>query len=378
MYYENIADPSWIEIDLKNIAHNMREIRRKVGDNVRILGVIKADAYGHGAEEVALTILKNGADRLGVATMAEGIALRTAGIGAPVMILGYLSPSQVEKAIRYNIIQTVYNYEMAENISQKAIIKNKIAPIHIKIDTGMGRLGFLPIDASVQEILRISKLPGLHLEGLFSHLAFSEASEKSYSYQQCEIFDGFIAKLKEAGLEIPICHMANSTAVIEFPRAYYDMVRPGLAIYGYYTSSDVSRAELDLKPALSVKARISNIKTVPKGSLIGYSCRFCCERESTIVTLQIGYADGINRKLSSGGNVLIHGKRVPVIGNICMDQMMVDVTDIDLPEIGEEAVIIGSQGDEQITADEVAEIVGTINYEILCNFNNRLTRFYIN
>jgi alanine racemase len=373
----DIAAPAWVEVDLAAIAHNIRQIKNKVGPKVKVMAIIKANAYGHGAEEIAHTILRNGADRLAVANLYEGVGLRMAGIVAPVMTMGYIVPEEVDTSIKYNITQMVYTYDMAQNISQKASAKGQIATIHIKLDSGMGRIGFLPNNQSLAEIKKIFTLPGLYIEGLCSHFSTADEKDKTYCYQQKQIFDDFIARMEAEGLYFPIKHMANSAAIIDLPDTYYDMVRVGIALYGHYPSACVRRDEVKLLPATSLKCNIAMVKDVPAGSYISYGCQYCCPSDRVVATLPIGYADGLGRMLSPGGEVLVKGQRVPMVGNICMDYTMVDVTDIERPQIGEEAVVIGRQGLNRITLEEVAALMHTINYEFVCHLSERLPRRYL-
>ncbi|MGI5892120.1 MAG: alanine racemase [Bacillota bacterium] len=377
MNIRDIAAPAWVEVDLAAIAHNIKQIRAKVGPQIKIMGIIKANAYGHGAKEVAHTILRNGADRLGVANLYEGVGLRMAGIVAPVMIMGYIVPDEVDTAIKYNITQMVYTYEMAQNISQRAVAKGQTATIHIKIDTGMGRIGFLPDERSLQEIKRIFSLPALYIEGLCSHFSCADEKDKSYCLEQKAFFDKFISRLEAEGLTFPLKHMANSAAIMDLPDAYYDMVRPGISLYGHYPSNTVRRDEIKLLPAISLKCNIAMVKDIARGSYISYGCKYRCNEDRVIATLPVGYADGLSRVLFPGGEVLIKGQRVPMIGNICMDYTMVDVTDITRPQVGEEAVLIGRQGLNRITLEEVAAKLNTINYEFICHLSERLPRIYL-
>ncbi|MGI6360722.1 MAG: alanine racemase [Bacillota bacterium] len=378
MKAHEIKAPARVEVDLAAVAHNIKQIRRRVGPDIIVMGITKANAYGHGAEEIAHTILRHGAQRLGVANLYEGVGLRLAGIGAPVMTMGYILPQEITTAIKYNIIQMVYSYEMAENISRQAVKKKQTATIHIKVDTGMGRIGFLPNQHSVGEIKRIFSLPNLFVEGLCSHFSTADEKDKTYSRQQLDCFNKFTKALAAEGLEFPIKHMANSAAILDLPESYYDMVRPGISLYGYYPSTEVKQDQVRLLPALSMKCNIAMVKELPAGSAISYCRNYHCQGSRVIATIPVGYGDGLGRIMSPGGEVLINGQRAPMVGNICMDYTMVDVTDIKHPYVGDEVVLIGRQGLEQITLEEVAAKHNTINYEFICHLSERLPRIYLN
>jgi len=368
--------PVWAEINLDNLAHNIREIRKIVKQDTLITAVIKANAYGHGSVEAAKTFLENGADRLAVATLSEAIELREAGIGVPILILGYTPESQYSQVIKYDITQTIYNVESASAFSEAASAQNKTGTIHIKIDSGMGRIGFLPKDESIDEIISISKLPNIYIEGIFTHFATADEKDKTYTRLQYERFSTVVRKLEERGLSIPIKHVSNSAAIIDFPEYNLDMVRPGIILYGYYPSNDVNKDRIKLKPAMTLKAKVSNVKTVSKGTGISYGQIFVTERESKIATIPIGYADGFTRMLSSKAEAFIKGKRVPVVGRICMDQCMLDVTDVEDVKIGDEVVLLGYE-EGYPDADEIGEKLNTISYEILCMVGRRIPRVYI-
>ncbi len=374
----SVPRPAWIEVDLAAMTNNIQEIRRITKKGTAIMAVVKANAYGHGAEQIAFTVLDHGADRLGVATLGEGVSLRLAGVMAPILVLGWVAPDQAEIAIKYNITQTVFTYEAARAISEKAMERNKKATIHIKVDSGFGRIGFLPNSQSVDDICRILALPGLYVEGLYTHFSCADIPDLSYTRKQLAIFIDFVDKLRARGHVIPMLHAANSAALVNMPETHFDMVRPGMIIYGHYPTEDVNHDLMRIIPALSVKARVSYVKTLPAGSGISYGNSFVTRRETIVASLPIGYGDGYSRRFSNVGTVLIRGKRVPIIGNICMDQLMLDVTDLGGADIGEEVVVIGSQGDDRVTLEEMAELDGTINYEVVCMLSERLPRIYLN
>ena len=370
--------PAWAEIDLAAVAHNMRELRKAAEPQARIMAVVKANAYGHGAVPVSRTVLTNGADYLGVAILDEARELREAGIEAPILILGFNPIEQADEAIKLNLAQTVYTVEGAEAISQAAQKIGKKAMIHIKIDTGMGRLGFSTADDPTQEIIKIASLPGIEVEGLFTHFAAADSTDKKYTYEQYEKFLELDSHLKKVGLHVPLKHAANSAAVIDLPDLHMEMVRPGVSIYGLYPSGEVLKSRVDLQPALSLKARVAYVKRVQPNTGISYGRTYVTNREITVATVPVGYADGYTRLLSNKASVIIHGQRVPVIGRICMDQFMIDVDSVPGVKIGDEVILIGRQGNQEITADELANIIGTINYEIVCMISERVPRIYVN
>lgn len=368
--------PVWAEINLDNLAHNMREVKRTVKEGTLITAVVKANAYGHGSIYAAKTFLENGADRLAVATLPEAIELRKAGIDVPILILGYTPTSQYPLVIEHDITQAIYNLESARAFSQAAEKLNKTGLLHIKIDSGMGRIGFLPTDEAINDIIEISKLANIKVEGIFTHFARADEKDKRYTNLQYDRFMSVINKLEEKGLSIPIKHVANSAAIIDLPDFNLNMVRAGIMLYGYYPSEEVYKDRVNLIPAMSLKARVSHIKRVPKNTGISYGQIFVTERESKIATIPIGYADGFTRMLSSKVEVSVKGEKVPVVGRICMDQCMLDVTEIDDLNIGDEVVIFGYEKGS-LNADDIANMLGTISYEILCMVSRRVPRVYV-
>jgi alanine racemase len=368
--------PVWAEVDLDKLAHNMREIR-KAAQSREIIAVIKADGYGHGALDIAPTLLQNGATRIAVAVLNEAVELRRGGIEEPIMVLGFTPPSLIDMLIRYDIEQTVYSYDLAREISQLAKKKNKVAKLHIALDTGMGRIGFLPNEESAEEVYKISKLPNIIIEGLFSHFSSADEEDKSYTELQLDRYNYFYNRLAEKGVRVNIRHIANSAAIIDMPESHFEAVRPGIILYGYYPSQEVQRQKIALKPVMSLKTNIVHIKNLPAGEYISYGRKFKTSRESIIATLPVGYADGYTRLLFNKAKVIVNGSFVPVIGRICMDQCMVDVTDIPGVKLGDEVVLMGEQEGLEFTADHIAELIGTINYEITCMISKRVPRVYI-
>lgn len=369
--------PAFAEIDLGCIRHNINQIKQRVG-NVQIIGVVKADGYGHGALPVARELIKSGVQMLGVATLSEAIELREAYIECPIIMLG-LTPNKYQHVLLdYNIMPVVASYSDTRALSSLAVKKGQAIEVLIALETGMGRIGYMENPASINEIIGISELPNIRIKGVFSHFAAADEEEKTFTYQQIENFDRFCKKLEDNNITTCFKTHANSASVIEVTEGWYDAVRPGIILYGCYPSGQVSRSILDLKPAMSLKTNIVFIKKVPEGTSISYGRHFITERESLIATLPLGYADGYPRSLSGKGRVLIRGQYAPVVGNICMDQCMIDVTDVAGVKKNDEVVLMGSQGEHEITADEIAEKTGTINYEILCRIGKRLPRVYIN
>ncbi|MCW3991891.1 MAG: alanine racemase, partial [Candidatus Bathyarchaeota archaeon] len=318
--------PVWAEVDLDNLAHNIREVRRITRPETIIMAVVKADAYGHGATTAAKTFLENGADRLAVATPREALELRRAGYDVPILVLGYTPAQQSREVVEHDVTPTVYTYGHAEALSRAATAQGRVAKIHVKLETGMGRLGFLPTEKSIDDIVEISRLPSLEMEGVFTHFAVADTRDKRYTREQFGRYLGMAEALEERGVSIPLKHVSNSAAIIDLPGYNLDMVRPGSIIYGIYPSEEVDRGRLELRPAMTLKARVSNIKTVPAGTGISYGLTFATDKASRIGTLSVGYADGYSRLLSNRAEVGVKGRRAPVVGRVCMDQCMVDLT----------------------------------------------------
>lgn len=374
--YPDSIRPVWVEIDLNAVRHNLAEIRRLVGPQVEIMAVVKAEAYGHGAVKIAQTALQSGASRLGVALPEEGIALRKAGINAPILVFSPLLTDQAETMVRYDLTPTICMLEPAVALSRAAVAAGKKVPCHVKLDTGMNRIG-IPAQEGIVFIKKMQSLPGILFEGVFSHLATADERDKEYARHQMKTFNKVIIDLKNEGLLPPKVHLANSAGIIDLPLAYYNLVRPGIILYGMYPSPEVETDRIRLQPVFSLKTKVVFKKRVPQGSAVSYGRKYVTPRETTIVTLPIGYADGWSRRLSGKAEVLISGKRFPIVGAICMDLCMADVGDEPV-EIGQEVVLIGSQGSETITAEEIGGYLGTINYEVTCMINDRVPRRYLN
>ena len=369
--------PVYLEINMDNLTNNYNEIRRIVNPNTKIMAVIKANAYGHGSVELAKMYEKIGVDRLAVSIISEAVELRREGIKIPIQLLNYTPESQLGLVIDNDIIQGINTYEDAKLLSDLAVKKGKKAKIHIKIDTGMGRIGFLPNEDSIKEIVKIHKLPKLEMEGMFTHFAKADETDKSFTKIQFERFNWVSEKLEENGIELKVKHVSNSAAIIDLPEYNLDLVRPGIILYGYYPSDEVNKNKINLKPAMTLKAKISNIKTVPEGTGISYGHIYSTSKKSVIATVPIGYADGYSRILSGKADVCINNKRAPIVGRICMDQMMVDITGIDNANIGDEVVLFGYDNESYPRVEELASLLGTINYEFICMMGRRIPRVFI-
>lgn len=373
---EKLLRPVYAEIDLDAIAYNMKNIKKLAKDK-EVIAVVKADCYGHGALDVVPTLLENGASRLAVAVLTEGIELRNNNINAPIMILGYTPLHLGEELIKYDIEQTVYDLDYAKKLSRIALTLNKKAKIHIALDTGMGRIGFLPTSKALDDVVSICSLKGLDVIGIFTHFSTSDENDKDYTCEQFKKFTNFTSELSKLGIEIPIKHVSNSGAIIDMPETYLDAVRAGIILYGYYPSTEVKKENLSLKPALTLKAAITRVQEMDKDMYISYGRTFKTSRKSLIATLPIGYADGYSRLFAKNAKVIINGKFAPIVGRICMDQCMIDVTDIGSDvKVGDEVILLGEQGNLKFNADDIAEVMGTINYEILCMLKYRVPRVY--
>lgn len=368
--------PVWAEIDLDAIKYNIDSIKRRV-DTKELIAVVKADAYGHGALDVSKTLVENGATKLAVAVITEAMELRHGNINTPIMILGYTPLEFAADLINYDIEQTIFDLEYATKLSEIALNLGKKAKVHVALDTGMGRIGFLINDNSLNEILKISSLKGLEVVGIFTHFATADESDKNYSNKQYKKFTDFNEKLVSKGVNISLKHVSNSGAIIDMPNTYLDGVRAGIVLYGYYPSEDVLKQNLDLKKAISIKTQVAHVKILDKNEYVSYGRKFKTERKSIIATLPIGYADGYSRALTGKAKVIINGKFAPVVGTICMDQCMIDVTDIGDVHVGDEIIVLGKDKDLKFDADDMAKAMGTINYEVLCMIKQRIPRVYI-
>jgi alanine racemase len=370
-------------IDLDAVAANVRALRAITTPRSRMMAVVKADAYGHGCTQVSRTALENGADCLAVARIEEGMGIRKAGIQAPVLIFGHIPDADLPDLFEYDLTPTVYSLPVAESISKVAGKKGKKIPVHVKVDTGMGRLGLYPdspaasrIDATTSLILKTSKLPGLHLEGIYTHFATADQADQRFARAQLEIFLGILGQIEKEGLDIPIRHAANSGAIINLPESHLDMVRPGIALYGLNPSKEVGTGRTSLSPAMTLETKIIHLKKVPAGFPVSYGCTHTTTAPTVIATVPVGYADGYSRSLSNRGHMLVRGRKVPVVGRVCMDLTLLDVGDIPEVALGDEVVVFGRQGDAEISADHLADILDTINYEIVTSVSHRVPRVY--
>jgi alanine racemase len=366
--------PTACFVDLDALRWNFRQIRSKVGSRVKVLSMVKANGYGHGARAVAKALAAEGSDAFGVATLEEGIELRQAGIHAPILVLAGAYPDQIDAIFENRLTPGIHTLESLNELDTAARSRNKTLNVHLKVDTGMGRIGFLPNEVD-SWLRKIKDLSGLRIEGVFSHFSHAESVEGDYTRQQLRLFQNVVERLRAEGIAPPFVHLANSAATITLPTAYFDMVRPGLILYGVYPAPDMA-TQICLKPVLSWKTRILQLKKVPAGSSISYGQTFVTKRESLIATLPLGYADGYSRLLSNRGEVLVGGKRAKVAGRVCMDLTMIDVTDIKKIQPGDEVVLLGRQGDAEISADEMAAWANTISYEILTSISNRVPRIH--
>jgi len=364
--------PTWAEIDLGAFRHNFKEIKRKLKKGTSLLPVVKADGYGHGMEEIARASLSCGAKLLGVANIEEGIFLRKKGITAPILILGSVYPlSNFTHILRYNLTPAICSLQASQELSKIAQRRKKKVRVHIKVDTGMGRIG-VSAENAVSLVKKVIQLPGIIIEGIFTHLAAAD-SDYQFTMEQIGKFQSVINELKGDNINIKYKHAANSTAILRYSDAHFNLARPGISLYGLAPFAGAER-EINLKPVMQLKTKIVFIKRVKKGTSVSYGRTWRAERDSIIGTLPIGYADGYNRLLSNCGEVLIRGKRIPIVGRVCMDMCMVDITSLPDVKVGEEVVLIGSQGKENITADEIAKLIGTISYEVVCGISKRVPR----
>ncbi len=366
---------TYIEVDLGAIAHNARTIKAHIGPGVRLLAVVKANAYGHGAVEVAGAALRHGASGLAVARTPEGLALREAGITAPILVMNYTPASELEAALTHNLTLTVNDLETAEALSALAVRLGRAAPVHIKIDTGMGRFGLLP-DEVVPFVQRVAGLPGITVEGLYTHFAVADLADKEYTQHQFAIFQQIRTRLAAGGLRPAMCHVANSAATLDLPEMHLDAVRVGIALYGLRPSGEVEPA-VPLRPALALKSHVARVRTLPAGSSISYGRTYITPRAMPVALIPVGYGDGYHRLLSNRGAVLINGRRAPIVGRVCMDQFVVDVSQVGPVALESEAVLIGCQGGACISAEEVATWAETINYEVTTGLLPRIPRIYL-
>ncbi len=367
------------EINLTNLIHNLNQVRLLIPEGCRILAVVKANAYGHGIIEISKELQAAGVDMLGVAHVEEGICLRRAGINGRILVMGGVCEGYASDVVDWHLTPVVYTVALAKALSEAAIAADIILPVHIKIDTGMRRLGVTP-DGTLELFEEIMRLHGLKVEGIMTHFAEADLNDIDFVREQLESFNSRCRLIEEKGIGIPLRHTANSAAVIVMGDSHLDMVRPGIMLYGYFPSRHLSSmidAGVDLRPVMTLKSRIIHLKSVPPKTGISYGRTFVTKRETLVATIPVGYADGFSRALSNVGQVLIRGVRAPVIGRVCMDMTMIDVTDVPGVQIDDEVIIIGGEGENRITADDMAAWAGTISYEILCGIGDRVERVYV-
>ena len=365
------------DIDLDAICHNMEEMHRLTDPNTKLMAVIKTDGYGHGAIPIAREL--EAVDYVygyAVATEEEALALRADGIGKPVLILGYTFPEQYEALLQARITPAIFTLESARLLSETAERLNTTAHVHIKLDTGMGRVGFLVSEESADVIAQIAKLPHIMIEGMFTHFARADETDKTSANRQLSDFLHMADMLEERGVHVPLKHCSNSAGILDLPQANLDIARAGITLYGLHPSEEVHLERMDMKPAMSLKSQVVHVKTLPAGYGISYGATYVTETERRIATIPVGYGDGYARSLSNKGDVLIRGRRAPICGRICMDQFMVDVTDIPEVCVGDVVTLIGTDGREQITMEELGEKSGRFNYEFACDLGKRIPRIF--
>lgn len=369
---------AYARIDLDAVAYNMEQMKQSLKPQTKMMAVIKADGYGHGAVPIAEMLeTKDYLWGFAVATLDEAVVLRTEGIKKPILVLGCVFPDQYLEMLRHDIRMNIYTEEMAEAISRMAAGEGLCAHMHIKLDTGMGRLGFDMSDSSVEAITRISQLPNVEMEGIFTHFAKADETDKTFTEKQLREFSGMTERLAENGVRFAYEHCANSAAIIDITEANFDLVRAGISTYGLYPSEEVNKENVKLKPAMALKSHVAFVKEIHEGTPISYGGTFVSEKKMRIATIPVGYADGYPRSLSNKGWVLIRGKKAPIVGRICMDQFMVDVTGIDGVSFGDTVTLIGRDGNETITVEELGELSGRFNYEFVCDLGKRIPRVYV-
>ena len=369
----------YVEINLDAIVENMSSMKKQIGMHTKMLGVVKADGYGHGSVPIARRL--EGLDFLygfAVATVEEAYKLRRAGIKKPILILGYAFPDSYEMLARWEIRPAVFREDSLKALSQGAKAAGKRLKVHVKVDTGMSRIGIMPDDEGLAFVRRLSMEPGIEIEGIFTHFAKADTRDKTSARQQLCIFQDFLKRIEEElGIKIPIKHCSNSAGILELPEAHMDLVRAGIALYGLYPSGEMRRDVVPLRPALSWYSTVIYLKTIQKGQSVGYGSTFTAKRDTRVATIPIGYGDGYPRSLSGKGYVLIRGKKAPILGRICMDQFMVDVSEIPKAAEGDRVTLLGVDGREQISAEELGELSGRFHYELVCDIGTRIPRVYL-
>lgn len=369
-YYRTYA-----EVDLQAIRHNIKETRKRINENTKIMAIVKADAYGHGAVEVSHA-LEDLVEAYGVAMIEEALELRRSGIQKMILILGYTGVEWYPQLVEQKISQTIYTWEMAEKLNEAAGKLGQKAVVHIKLDTGMGRIGFAPSEENVAVVRKISRLPWLEIEGIYTHFARADEKTDLPIREPFRKYMSFVEKLEDAGVKIPVRHVSNSASILHFPEGNLDMVRSGITTYGLYPSDEVPGEGIRLMPAMQWKSVISYIKEVPAGTSISYGGTYICREPMRVATVPVGYADGMKRDLSNKGRVLVHGTYAKILGRVCMDQFMIDVTSIPQAAIGDEVTIVGRDGEKQIPVEEIAGLSHSFNYEFVCSITGRVPRKY--
>ena len=369
--------PAWVEINKEKAIHNFNEVRRAVGVNRKICAVVKADSYGMGSIELSKIYLENGVDMFAVAVIGEALELRQEIKEKDILVLGYTAEEYYDDAINNNIALTIYNYDHAVALNNVAKELNKIANIHIKIETGMNRLGFLPTEENADIVAKISEMKNIKIQGAYTHFARADEKDKTAAHKQAKRYTDFIEMLLKRNVTIPIKHLANSAAIIDLPEYYFDMVRPGIILTGYYPSDEVNMNEYIFKPCVTLKARVANVKILEAGEGIGYGHLYNTKGTIVVGTIPLGYADGYSRLFSNNGYIMVKGVKCPILGKVCMDQFMVDLSNVENPKIGDEAIIYGDGTDGAMTADDAACVRKTISYEVLTNLSKRLPRMYV-
>lgn len=369
--------PAWVEVNRNKAIHNFMEVRRAIGPDRKICAVVKADSYGMGSIELSKMYIENGVYMLAVAVIDEALELRQEIKDTDILVLGYTAEEFFDDAINNNITLTIYNYEHAATLNNIAKELNKIANIHIKVETGMNRLGFIPTEENADLVSKISKMENIKIQGSYSHQARADEKDKTIAHMQAERFIKFMDMLQKRNIIIPIKHIANSATIIDLPQYYFDMVRPGIILSGFYPSDEVNHDEYTFKPCVTLKAKIANVKILEAGEGIGYGHLFSTTDSTVVGTIPLGYADGYSRLLSNKGYIVVKGEKCPILGKVCMDQFMVDLSNVVNPRIGDEAIIYGDGTDGAMTAEDVANMRNTISYEVLTNLGKRLPRKYV-
>jgi len=365
---------TWAEIDLDAIAFNIRAFKRHVGEKVKLIAVVKANAYGHGAIPVAESALAAGAEMVAVHRMLEGVELRKAGIQAPILILGYTPPDGADLVAAWQLTPSLTTLEFAQALSARATALGLKIPVHIKVDSGMSRYGLMPEEV-IEFLQSIIGLPGISLEGLFTHFATADSADQSHTRQQLSVFNEIRTTTRQAGFEFPLVHAANSAAMLNLPEAHFDAVRPGIAMYGLEPSNEWA-PPFEIHPALTLKSLVSRVRLLPAGAGVSYGRTYLTSRPTLAALVPVGYGDGFHRILSNKGSVLIRGRRAPILGRVCMDQFVVDVSGIPEVQQDDEVVLVGQQGQARIRAEEVAILAGTLNYEVTTSLLPRVARLY--